>query len=54
MNVSTKTLLMDLLDAEEKMAREKWNIGDEGQAMSLIRINDARRLVEQGPEEPRR
>jgi hypothetical protein len=66
MNVSTKTWLLELLDAEEQRIRKIREIQLEDcdptnrtgilarMGNELARINDVRLLVEQGPEEPRR
>jgi hypothetical protein len=62
-NTSTKTWLMELLYREEDSIRRVTPTNaliDEritpngGLNMLIARVNDARRLVEQGPEEPRR
>ena len=64
MNVSTKTMLLDLLEAEERRIRQRFErsflvedlvSNDQRQVFhnEMARLNDARRLVEQSPEEPR-
>jgi hypothetical protein len=60
MNVSTKTWLLELLDRGIEFNRTELasmatqTFDYQIKENELARINDARRLVEQGPEDPRR
>jgi len=56
MNTTTKTWLLDVLDAEERRLREKCNaapyLWNEQLSNGMARINAARELVRKYPEEP--
>ena len=53
MNVSTKQWLLDLIDKEFRRLKKADCWDGETRYSTFRRIDDAIRLVEQGPEEPR-